>query len=48
MDFRSSVVGVMRTRWLLVTLSTLLLQLTSWAILVIALRELEVGAGAAE
>jgi uncharacterized protein (TIRG00374 family) len=48
LDFRSSVVGVMRSRWLLVTLSTLLLQLTSWAILVIALRGLEVGAGAAE
>ena len=48
LDFRSSVVGVMRTRWLLVTLSTLLLQLTSWAILVIALRGLEVGAGAAK
>jgi uncharacterized protein (TIRG00374 family) len=48
LDFRSSVVGVMQTRWLPVTLSTLLLQLTSWAILVIALRGLEVGAGAAE
>jgi putative heme transporter len=47
LDFRSSVVGVMQTRWLLVTLSTLLLQLTSWAILVIALRGLEVGAGEA-
>jgi uncharacterized protein (TIRG00374 family) len=46
-DFRSSVVGVMQTRWLLVTLSTLLLQLTSWAILVIALRGLEVGTGEA-
>jgi uncharacterized membrane protein YbhN (UPF0104 family) len=44
LDFRSSVVGVMRTRWLLVTLSTLLLQLTSWAILVLALRGLEAGA----
>jgi uncharacterized protein (TIRG00374 family) len=47
LDFRASVVGVMRTRWLLVTLSTLLLQLTSWAVLVIALRGLEVGAGGA-
>ena len=45
LDFRSSVVGVMQTRWLLVTLSTLLLQLTSWAILVLALRGLEAGAG---
>jgi uncharacterized protein (TIRG00374 family) len=48
LDFRSSVVGVMQTRWLLVTLSTLLLQLTSWAILVISLRGLEAGAGTAE
>jgi uncharacterized protein (TIRG00374 family) len=48
LDFRSSVVGVMRTRWLPVTLSTLLLQLTSWAILVIALRGLEAAAGGAE
>jgi hypothetical protein len=47
LDFRSSVVGVMQTRWLLVTLSTLLSQLTSWAILAIALRGLEVGAGEA-
>jgi uncharacterized protein (TIRG00374 family) len=38
-------VDVMRTRWLLVTLSTLLLQLTSWAILVLALRGLEAGTG---
>jgi uncharacterized protein (TIRG00374 family) len=45
LDFRSSVVDVMRTRWLLVTSSTLLLQLTSWAILVLALRGLEAGAG---
>jgi uncharacterized protein (TIRG00374 family) len=45
LDFRSSVVGVMRTRWLLVTLSTLLLQFTSWAILVLALRGLEAGSG---
>jgi uncharacterized protein (TIRG00374 family) len=45
LDFRSSVVGVMQTRWLLVTLSTLLLQLTSWAILVLALRGLQAGAG---
>jgi uncharacterized membrane protein YbhN (UPF0104 family) len=38
LDFRSSVVDVMRTRWVQVTLSTLLLQLTSWAVLVLALR----------
>jgi uncharacterized protein (TIRG00374 family) len=47
LDFRSSVVGVMRTRWLQVTLSTLLLQFTSWAILALALRGLEAGAGSA-
>jgi uncharacterized protein (TIRG00374 family) len=35
----------MRTRWVQVTLSTLLLQLTSWAILVLALRGLEAGTG---
>jgi uncharacterized protein (TIRG00374 family) len=46
LDFRSSVVDVMQTRWVQVTLSTLLLQLTSWAILVLALRGLEAGAGA--
>jgi uncharacterized protein (TIRG00374 family) len=45
LDFRSSVVDVMQTRWVQVTLSTLLLQLTSWAILVLALRGLEAGAG---
>jgi uncharacterized protein (TIRG00374 family) len=45
LDFRSSVVGVMQTRWAQVTLSTLLLQFTSWAILVLALRGLEAGAG---
>jgi uncharacterized protein (TIRG00374 family) len=45
LDFRSSVVDVMRTRWVQVTLSTLLLQFTSWAILVLALRGLEAGAG---
>jgi uncharacterized protein (TIRG00374 family) len=45
LDFRSSVVGVMQARWVQVTLSTLLLQLTSWAILVLALRGLEAGAG---
>jgi uncharacterized protein (TIRG00374 family) len=45
LDFRTSVVDVMRTRWLLVSLSTLLLQLTSWAVLVLALRGLEAGAG---
>jgi uncharacterized protein (TIRG00374 family) len=45
LDFRSSVVDVMQARWLQVTLSTLLLQLTSWAILLLALRGLEAGAG---
>jgi uncharacterized protein (TIRG00374 family) len=45
LDFRSSVIGVMQTRWLAVTASTLLLQLTSWAILVLALRGLETGTG---
>jgi uncharacterized protein (TIRG00374 family) len=45
LDFRSSVVDVMRTRWVQVTVSTLLLQLTSWAVLVLALRGLEAGAG---
>jgi uncharacterized protein (TIRG00374 family) len=45
LDFRSSVVDVMQTRWAQVTLSTLLLQLTSWAILVLALRGLEAGTG---
>jgi uncharacterized protein (TIRG00374 family) len=45
LDFRSSVVDVMRARWAQVTLSTLLLQFTSWAILVLALRGLEAGAG---
>jgi uncharacterized protein (TIRG00374 family) len=45
LEFRSSVVGVMQTRWLQVTVSTLLLQFTSWAILVLALRGLQAGAG---
>jgi uncharacterized protein (TIRG00374 family) len=45
LDFRSSVVDVMRTRWAQVTASTLLLQLTSWAVLVLALRGLEAGTG---
>ena len=45
LDFRSSVVDVMRTRWVQVTVSTLLLQLTSWAILILALRGLEAGTG---
>ena len=40
LGFRSSVVGVVETRWVPVTLSTLLLQLTSWAILLLALRGL--------
>jgi uncharacterized protein (TIRG00374 family) len=46
LDFRSSVVDVMRSRWMQVTVSTLLLQLTSWAVLVLALRGLEAGTGA--
>jgi CHASE1-domain containing sensor protein len=45
LDFRSSVVDVMQTRWVQVTFSTLLLQLISWAILVLALRGLEAGTG---
>ena len=45
LDFRSSVVGVMRARWAQVALSTLALQLTSWAVLVLALRGLESGTG---
>src|SRR5512132_636184 len=45
LEFRSSVVGVMQARWVQVTVSSLLLQLTSWAILVLALRGLEAGAG---
>ena len=45
LGFRSGVVGVLQARWVQVTLSTLLLQLTSWAILVLALRGLEAGAG---
>ena len=48
LDFRSSVVDVMQARWLQVTLSTLLLQLTSWAVLVLALRGLEAGTGNVE
>jgi uncharacterized protein (TIRG00374 family) len=43
LDFRSSVVGVVQARWLAVTASTLLLQLTSWAVLVLALRGLQAG-----
>ena len=45
LDFRASVVGVMRARWAQVTVSTVLLQLTSWAVLVLALRGLEAGTG---
>ena len=45
LDVRSSVVGVMQARWVQVTLSSLLLQLTSWAILFLALRGLQAGAG---
>jgi uncharacterized protein (TIRG00374 family) len=48
LDFRSSVVDVLQARWVQVTLSTLLLQLTSWAILVLALRGLQAGAGDVE
>jgi uncharacterized protein (TIRG00374 family) len=39
------VVGVRRTRLLAVTSSTLLLQFTSWAVLFLALRGLQAGAG---
>jgi uncharacterized protein (TIRG00374 family) len=46
LGFRSSVVDVMQTRWIQVVASTLVLQLTSWAILVLALRGLEAGTGA--
>jgi uncharacterized protein (TIRG00374 family) len=45
LDFRASVVDVMQARWVQVTLSTMLLQFTSWAILVLALRGLEAGTG---
>jgi uncharacterized protein (TIRG00374 family) len=45
LDFRSSVVDVLQLRWLQVSLSTLLLQVTSWAVLVLALRGLEAGTG---
>jgi uncharacterized protein (TIRG00374 family) len=45
LDFRSSVVDVMQARWVQVTLSTLVLQFTSWAILALALRGLQAGAG---
>src|SRR4029453_395847 len=47
LDSRASVVAVMRARWVQVTVSTLLLQLTSWAVLVLALRGLETGTGQA-
>jgi uncharacterized protein (TIRG00374 family) len=47
LDFHSSVVGVMQARWLQETSSTLLLQLTSWAILELALHGLQAGAGEA-
>jgi uncharacterized protein (TIRG00374 family) len=45
LDFRSSIVDVMQARWVQVTLSTLVLQFTSWAILALALRGLQAGAG---
>lgn len=43
LDFRSTVVVVMRTRWAAVAGSTLLPQVTSWSILLLALRGLENG-----
>ena len=45
LDVRYSVVGVMQARWARVILSSLLLQLTSWAVLFLALRGLQAGAG---
>jgi uncharacterized membrane protein YbhN (UPF0104 family) len=45
LNFRSSVVDVIQARWVQVTLSTLVLQFTSWAILALALRGLQAGAG---
>ena len=44
LDFRSDVVDVMKTRWAAVIGSTLLPQLTSWSVLLVALRGLEHGA----
>jgi uncharacterized protein (TIRG00374 family) len=43
LDSRSGVVGVMKTRWLAVVGSTLLPQLTSWAVLFLALQGLAKG-----
>jgi hypothetical protein len=45
-DFRSGVVEVMKRRWVAVVGSTLLPQLTSWLILLLALKGLETGAHA--
>jgi uncharacterized protein (TIRG00374 family) len=45
-DFRSGVVQVMKRRWVAVVGSTLLPQLTSWSILLLALKGLETGAHA--
>jgi uncharacterized protein (TIRG00374 family) len=45
LDFRSSVVDVMQARWVRVVLSTLVLQLASWAVLLLVLRGLEAGTG---
>jgi uncharacterized membrane protein YbhN (UPF0104 family) len=44
LDFRANVVGVLRKRWPAVLGATLLTQLTSWAILFLAIRGLEHGA----
>ena len=43
LDFRSGVIEVMKTRWAAVVGSTLLPQLTSWSIVLLALRGLENG-----
>jgi uncharacterized membrane protein YbhN (UPF0104 family) len=43
LDFRSDVVGVLKTRWLALTGTTLLTQLISWWILYLAVRGLEHG-----
>jgi uncharacterized membrane protein YbhN (UPF0104 family) len=43
LDFRSAVVGVIKTRWLVVAGSALLPQFTSWSVLFLALRGLQEG-----
>jgi uncharacterized membrane protein YbhN (UPF0104 family) len=43
LDFRSAVVGVIKTRWLAVAGSALLPQFTSWSVLFLALRGLQEG-----